>query len=78
MRRAPHSIRRRTTFFESPARGGSTKTSFGLPASSSSGRISFRASPARKRAFSIPLRLAFSSASTIASGTISMPRTSPA
>ena len=37
-----------------------------------------RASPARKRALSMPLSRAFSSASAIASGTISIPQTSPA
>ena len=65
MRRASHSISRRTTFLESPARGGSTTATSGLPASARSGRISVRASPTRKRAFSIPLSLAFSSANSL-------------
>ena len=78
MRFASHSMTRLTTLAERPARGGSMTTTSGLPASSISGRIWVRASPARKRAFEIPLMRAFSSASTIASGTTSMPQTSPA
>ena len=53
-------------------------TTSGLPAASTSGRTPVRAEPAMKRAFSIPLRSAFASASAIASGTSSRPQTSPA
>ena len=66
MRLASHSIRRRTIFWERPARGGSITTTSGLPASSMRGRRPVRALPTRKWAFSIPLRSALRSASAIA------------
>src|SRR5439155_27308887 len=53
MRAALHSITRRMTFFERPARGGSTTTTSGRPARSSRGRIPSRASAEMKRAFEI-------------------------
>ena len=53
-------------------------TTSGLPASSIRGRTPVRALPATNLAFSIPLRSALRSASSIASGTISRPQISPA
>ena len=45
---------------ESPARGGSTTTTSGLPASSISGRMPSRASAATNRALAIPFAARFS------------------
>ena len=76
--RASHSITRRTTFFDSPARGGSTTTTSGLPGLLQQGPDPRGGLGGPKRAFAMPLRRALCSASAIASATISMPQTSPA
>ena len=58
MRFGAASITRRTAFLDRPARGGSTTTTSGLPAFSTSSRMARRTSPAKKRALSMPLRRA--------------------
>jgi len=66
MRRGAASMTRRTTFFDSPARGGSTTRTSGRPARSTSSRSASRTSPAKKCACSTSLRRAFSIASATA------------
>ena len=67
---------RRTTFCDSPARGGSTISTSGRPARSTSSRSASRTSPAKKCALSISLARALAIASAIASSTSSRPHTS--
>ena len=67
-----------TTFFESPARGGSTTTTSGRPARSSSSGSARRVSPAKKWALVISLRRAPAIASATAGSISSIPHSSPA
>ena len=67
---------RRTTFCDSPARGGSTISTSGRPARSTSSRMARRTSPAKKWALSTSLARALAIASEMASGTSSSPHTS--
>ena len=78
IRRGADSIIRRTTFWESPARGGSTTSTSGRPARANSSGRARRVSPAKKWAFAISLRRAAAIASATACSTNSIPHTSPA
>ena len=69
---------RRTTFWESPARGGSTTTTSGRPARSTSSGSARRVSPAKNCTPGISLRRAAAIASATASSTSSIPHSSPA
>src|SRR6266571_5257527 len=62
MRGAPISPRRLSAFPASPARGGSTTTTSGSPLRSCSSSSDWATLPAKKAAFVIPFRSAFSSA----------------
>ena len=64
-----------TTSSASPLRGGSTVMTSGRRFSCASFFATSEASPQKNSAFSTPLRAAFSRASSMASGTISAPRT---
>ncbi len=64
---APASMIRRTTFCDSPARGGSTTSTSGRPARSTSSRSARRTSPAKKCALAISFRRALAIASATAS-----------
>ena len=75
MRGASRRPSRRTALFESPARGGSTTITSGLPARSRSSASASAVSPAKKAAFEISFRSAFSSAQATDSSETSTPQT---